>query len=337
MSTTEQPQEEVAQYCKVHVHPKDKTLIVDEQVHVYDEIPDEAGQAIATEIKTWLSTHEEYNKEENAYLHARMTDAQIYRFCRARQFKTPKVQEMIEEYFAWCARVRPDQIRFRDIALQAETGKVSVRGKDRFGRTVMVLHNEYENSQDHAANIKHMIWNLDKAVRDMNNAQPGPSRYVVVLQMSGFSYFNQPPMHVAKEIANALGNAYPERLGNVFIFNAPWLFRAFYTALTVVLDERTKKKIHFVKENEYEDKLSFFLGENWPQLTGIGQKQVNDKTAHGFDPEAWKAAGLADDLERFGEEDAKDENNAEVNPTSPSVVIVDAADCQSPQPAEEKK
>eukprot|EP00461_Guttulinopsis_vulgaris_P007457 UN07506 len=146
--------------------------------------------------------------------------------------------------------------------------------------------------------------------------------------MSNFSYSSQPPMSVSNEVAKALGDNFPERLGLVVILNAPWLFRGFYTLMTAILNQRTKSKIHFVKEGEYKDKLPFLLGDNWEFLTGLNQPQVSKEIAPGFKPDEWVAQCLAEDAQRFPQD--ADEKAEPVDPTSPSVVIIDEKDCQSP-------
>eukprot|EP00461_Guttulinopsis_vulgaris_P001981 UN01982 len=300
----------------IYTHPKHKDLVIDSQLHIYNEIPDENAQKQIEELKLWLDktpttgpdgndgtveNNEEYPprvyRENKAYLDNRIfNDKQLMRFLRARQFNMTNTKAMIADYAQWCVENHPESITFDSVAKEAETGKVSIRGKDKFGRPVIVFHNEFENSTDYDNMNRHLLFNLEYAVSQLEG---DVSHYVFILNMSNFSYFKCPPIDNSKKAAAAFANIYPELMGFVAVINAPWSFRAFYTAMTVILDQRTKSKIHFIKEDEYADKLSFFLGDNWPQLTGLNQPQIADHIAPGFDPEKWAAECRAYDQKRM--------------------------------------
>ena len=242
-----------------------KDIYIEMELHVKNETPDESGAELLEKVREWVHKQPAYI-EKPEYWNIHLSDKHLYRFCRARQFKFDKICSMINDYFTWRNTHLPDRIRWRDVMDQCVTGKVRIADEpDRFGRPILILHNEYENSTDYPNMLKHTLWNIEKATRIMDASPDNISRYVIIMNMSNFSYSNQPPMSVAREVANALGNSYPERMGTVLILHAPWLFRAFYAALTVVLDKRTLAKVVFVKSDaaDIEQIIGFFLGPDW--------------------------------------------------------------------------
>ena len=53
-------------------------------------------------------------------------------------------------------------------------------------------------------------------------------------------------MGMVKVAAKIGSDYYPEVMGNLFITNAPWLFRGVWTLVKAFLDERTTAKIKLV-------------------------------------------------------------------------------------------
>jgi len=63
-------------------------------------------------------------------------------------------------------------------------------------------------------------------------------------------------------------NYYPERLGKLYIINAPWGFGAIFSFVKRFLDPVTVKKIHVLGSGYQKDLLSQIPSENLPKVLG---------------------------------------------------------------------
>lgn len=288
---------------KVYVWGDSEDIVIDSQVHIYNEIPNDEHHAIVEDICTWFYELDEY-KHNQEHFEVFYTREQMFRFCRARQFKADKIKEMVLENVKWRLEQTPHLLRFADMESHAQTGKTHLREqRDHWGRPVLVIHNKYNNSKDFTVGAQLTFYTLEMSSRLMTNVERGPSHHCVFMNLEGFSYSSQPPMDIAKAVGYALTTGYPERMGHVIIYAAPWLFRAFYaTIASLILDDRTKSKVIFIKEGDkhLESKLEFLLGPNWKELSGIDQPQSDESVAPGFYPETYAEHCYADDERRFG-------------------------------------
>jgi hypothetical protein len=318
---------------------KDGELVIDSQMHIYNETPDENGSELLTQVTDWLHGLEIYQQNQE-HFDVFYTAPQLYRFCRARQFKFEKIKEMILENIKWRLEDgKPSMLRYADLQIHAATGKTHLRqNRDQYGRPVIVLHNKYNHSTEFEIGAQLTFYTLEKSVREMNFNNRGPSRHVVFLNMEGFSYMSQPPMSIAKKVGYAISSGYPETLGAAIIYDYPWTFKAFYKAIaSIMLDDRTKSKIFFISKDDKDrdGKFEFLLGPNWKELTGIDQPQADELVAPGFYPEEFDEYCFADDEKRFGnrlgakeaadalEKEQRDAEEAELEGIKPKCEVVE--------------
>jgi len=59
---------------------------------------------------------------------------------------------------------------------------------------------------------------------------------------------NMPNLSVSREVIGMLQDHYPERLGQAFIIDAPWVMSAFFNAVSAFVDPVTREKFQFVTE-----------------------------------------------------------------------------------------
>ena len=74
-------------------------------------------------------------------------------------------------------------------------------------------------------------------------------KWVLFIDFKGFAFGDNNPI-TGQRVISLLQVHYPERLGMVIIYDAPWLFSAMYKALRVVMDERTRQKIRFISHGD---------------------------------------------------------------------------------------
>jgi len=75
---------------------------------------------------------------------------------------------------------------------------------------------------------------------------------VVIMDFEGYSMLNAPPMKTSRATLSILQDHYPERLHQFVLLNSPWLFHAFFKAISPFIDPVTKAKITFVKGSAAE-------------------------------------------------------------------------------------
>ncbi|TVU45306.1 hypothetical protein EJB05_04813 [Eragrostis curvula] len=150
------------------------------------------------------------------------SEACLARYLEARNWNVTKSRKMLEESLKWREAYRPEDIRWPDVSVEAETGKMyRASFRDREGRTIVVMKpaKQARSRQDK------MVWLID---------------------FTGWTMANATPIKTARESANILQNHYPERLAIAFLFNPPKVFEAFYKVIKIFLDPRSIEKVNFV-------------------------------------------------------------------------------------------
>jgi hypothetical protein len=111
---------------------------------------------------------------------------------------------------------------------------------------VLLLRPGRENSKDdHDGNLKHLVYQLERAVKFMDEDR-GVGKMTVILDLNNYSSSNAPPMRTSRATLDILQNHYPERLSRFIILNAPWLFYAFFKVISPFIDKVTASKIAFL-------------------------------------------------------------------------------------------
>lgn len=116
---------------------------------------------------------------------------------------------------------------------------------------------------------------------------------VWVIDFSGFSLSNAPPINIALETLNILSNHYPERLGTAIMTDTPWIFGVFWKAVSPFINPVTYNKIIFANgEAEKQKVFSRYFDPN--QL----EKRFGGNHDFVFDDNFWKVE-IAEDQKRM--------------------------------------
>jgi len=176
-----------------------------------------------------------------------VNDSTLLRYLRARSFDVDKAVAMLRATIEWrnsfglsdfydgrwedVLSVENSTGRLLDVISLAifhfkyiYKGKLYVRGFDRDGRALLYLKPRFENTNKHADNMKHLVFNLEKAVSCMSARNEGVEKICLVLDFEGFSLLNMPPMKSSLETLSILQNHYPERLHKAYVIRPPWIF-----------------------------------------------------------------------------------------------------------------
>ncbi|KAG6486470.1 CRAL-TRIO domain-containing protein C23B6.04c-like [Zingiber officinale] len=187
------------------------------------------------------------------------TDECLRRYLVARKWDVAKSKKMLEETVEWRSSYKPEEIRWREVAEEGETGKAyRADFHDREGRTVIVMRPAKQNTSSQENQLRHLVYLLENAIINLPEKQED---MMWLIDFTGWSLSNAVPIKQAREIANILQNHYPERLGFAFLYNPPRIFEAFWKVVKYFLDPKTFQKVKFVypKNQESMEVMSEFF------------------------------------------------------------------------------
>lgn len=180
------------------------------------------------------------------------SDSTYLRYLRARNNDVDKASEMLNNTITWRNTFGLPGLYRGDwkqiLSTENATGKMFVRGFDREGHPLVYLRPKCENTFDHNGNLKHMVFQMEKAIKTMESEGKGVEKLALLIDFDGYSVFNAPPMSTSMETLNILQNHYPERLHRAYCLNPPWLFQGFWSVISPFIDPVTKKKIVMVTD-----------------------------------------------------------------------------------------
>ncbi|XP_021304856.1 phosphatidylinositol transfer protein PDR16 isoform X2 [Sorghum bicolor] len=157
---------------------------------------------------------------------------------------------MLEESLKWRAAYRPEDIRWPDVSVEAETGKMyRASFRDREGRTVVVMKPTKQNTSSHEGQIRFLVYTLENAIFSLPEGQ---EKMVWLIDFTGWTVAHASPIKTSRETANILQNHFPERLAIAFLFNPPKVFEAFYKVIKIFLDPKSIEKVNFVYQKDEE-------------------------------------------------------------------------------------
>ncbi|VAH94890.1 unnamed protein product [Triticum turgidum subsp. durum] len=183
-------------------------------------------------------------------------EACLIRYLDARNWNVDKSRKMLKESLKWRATKRPEDIRWPDVSVEAETGKMyRATFTDREGRTVVVMRPAKQNTSSHEGQLQYLVYTLENAVLSLPE---GHDKMVWLIDFTGWTLAHATPFKTARDCMNVLQNHYPERLSIAFLFNPPKVFEASFKVLKVLVDPKSAQKLNFVyKENEESMKTMY--------------------------------------------------------------------------------
>ncbi|KAJ4846362.1 hypothetical protein Tsubulata_038470 [Turnera subulata] len=193
------------------------------------------------------------------------SDSCLRRYLEARNWNVEKAKKMLEETLKWRSNYKPEEIRWHEVAVEGETGKVfRANFHDRQGRSVLIMKPALQNTKSIDNQIRHLVYLIENAIL---NLPEGQEQMSWLIDFSGWSMSTAVPVKSARETTNILQNHYPERLGLAFLYNPPRIFEAFWKIVKYFLDPKTFQKVKFVypkNQDSVEVMRSYFDDENLP-------------------------------------------------------------------------
>ncbi|KAL8491382.1 hypothetical protein ACS0TY_023129 [Phlomoides rotata] len=170
------------------------------------------------------------------------SDATISRYLRARNWNVKKAVKMLNASLKWRQEYKPEDIRWDDVAMEAETGKIYRSNyKDKSGRPVLVMRPRCQNSKSIKGQIKYLVYCMENAIIDFPEDQ---EQMIWLIDFHGFN-LSHISIKVTKETAYVLQEHYPERLGVAILYDAPKIFEPFWMVAKPFLEPKTANKVKF--------------------------------------------------------------------------------------------
>ncbi|XP_058096736.1 uncharacterized protein LOC131242236 isoform X2 [Magnolia sinica] len=175
------------------------------------------------------------------------SDASISRYLRARNWNVKKATKMLKETLKWRFEYKPEEIRWDEVAHEAETGKIYRSNYvDKYGRTVLVMRPSCQNTKSTIGQIRYLVYCMENAIL---NLPPDQEQMVWLIDFQGFN-MSHISVKVTRETAHVLQDRYPERLGLAILYNPPKFFEPFWTVVKPFLEPKTSRKVKFVYSND---------------------------------------------------------------------------------------
>ncbi|KAI3464965.1 hypothetical protein Pfo_021628 [Paulownia fortunei] len=197
------------------------------------------------------------------------TDACLKRYLEARNWNVEKSKKMLEETLRWRSSYKPEEIRWHEVAVEGETGKIfRANFHDRHGRTVLILRPGVQNTASMDNQIKHLVYLIENAIL---NLPEGQEEMAWLIDFTGWSLSSTVPIKAARDTISMIQNHYPERLAIAFLYSPPRIFEAFWKVVKYFMDPKTIHKVKFVypkNKDSVELMRSYFDVDNLPTEFG---------------------------------------------------------------------
>ncbi|KAK9915876.1 hypothetical protein WJX75_005565 [Coccomyxa subellipsoidea] len=172
----------------------------------------------------------------------------LLRFLRAEKYNVPKAEKRLREHAAWRKAFFPKgRIREEEIKNELAAQKVFVQGCDNAGRGIILLlaARHSKTTRDLDETKRFICYCLEQQCQ-LHDPQLNPDgKGVGIFDMRGIT-MDCLDAGALRAVFDLLQNHYPERLGVLYMYEAPTIFWALWQAVSPFIDPETKKKVTFV-------------------------------------------------------------------------------------------
>lgn len=212
-------------------------------------------QKALTELKSLASAVEGTDEHE------------LLRFLRARKFDPKAALQQLVKYKAWRKENKVDELLNKPLPRQDVVKKLisaNYHGFDKQGRPVYI---EKTGAIPPKAVVAYLtdnelitghIWGQEYQIQRCAEQSQKLGKHIdswtVIMDLKGLGWSHKELMKFTQIISQIDQDYYPERLGQMFIVNPPWIFNALFAIVKPWLDPATKAKIH-VLGSDFKAKL----------------------------------------------------------------------------------
>lgn len=204
------------------------------------------------------------------------------RHLRQHRGHVAKAAQAVTETFQWRQEFGADSITQEQLASVMD-GRMRVGGGVGVGGASLLVNIKSEEpTTDHDLAMRLLVFSLDAAAaaadarteaavaalaldiavarrgdgaeateeeREEAVVRVGPGQWVWLMCLARYSSASSPPLSVSIAAAKALAAHWPERLAAAVIVDAPLVFQVLWSAVSPLLDEKTRSKIRFLQSD----------------------------------------------------------------------------------------
>jgi len=159
---------------------------------------------------------------------------------------------MILGTIKWRLEFKPHMISCKDIEHHFKQGKNYFFGYDKLNRPIIVMRVRLDAPEDVPGKLKIMIYQLERGVKCKMRDNAEQVTWLVDTSTYGFKNMDSAGTKMSFDLLHILNNYYPERLGALFVVDAPWIFSVFYNMVSPFLNSHTVEKIFFLSGKDKE-------------------------------------------------------------------------------------
>jgi len=211
-------------------------------------------------------------------------DSYLLRFLRARKFNLENTFTMFNNFINWRKDFGTDEIEsfdFNEGLLVKQYYPHGYHKTDKIGRPIYIEIigdinvKELFNITSEERMMKYYVKEYERTIKYRfaacsKNAGKLIEQSLTILDMKGeaMKFMFGKTKDFVKIAAKIAQDYYPEMLGNMFIVNTPFTFKALWTIVKAFLDEKTAQKIK-LEGSSYQKKLYEIVEkENLPEILG---------------------------------------------------------------------
>lgn len=228
-----------------------------------------------------LSASQQDALREMKELHNGVDDHTMLRFLRARQFVVKDASDMYRNYAVHRKESGIEKILKAKMP-KADLWKTFVphafHGFDLEGRPIYIEKTgriDFDAAYQHLKDedfLRHHLWQMEYLIEKCKEGSQRTGKVVdnfcSIVDLDGLSMAARKGLKFIRMMAAHDQQFYPERLGKLYIINAPWVFPTFWKICKIWLDPNTIKKIEVLGKNFKKTLLEKIPAEFVPQEYG---------------------------------------------------------------------
>lgn len=204
-----------------------------------------------------------------------LTEFTLLRWLRARKWNVQNTARDLIAHAQWRIEYVPGgRILESEIDKELAHNKCFLLGEDKLHRPVILLKAERHLPEDAEQNKRYLCYCLDAAATSIDLTRNPSGKAVGIFELQGFAYKNC-DLAALKNVFDTLQNHYVERLGQLYLYCAPAVFKGLWNCVYPFIDPVTREKVKFVYKEDGEAELDkMFAKEILPPELGGTAKLV---------------------------------------------------------------
>jgi len=211
-------------------------------------------------------------------------DYYLLRFLRARKFDLEKANEMFTKFLKWRKDFGTDQIdtfEFNELPVIKLHYPHGYHKTDKLGRPIYIeligdinpkelfqYTNEERLLKYYVKEYERLLKGIYPACSNVAGKRVEQSISILDMKNEAMKFMFGDTKKFVEITTDMAQNYYPEILGQMFIINAPFSFKAIWAMFKSFVDEKTRKKIN-IEGSSYKKKLLNFIDpDNLPSFLG---------------------------------------------------------------------